>query len=113
MVNETRRVLKNENLIINATCVRVPIENGHGVSVLVDLKEDFNLNDIKKLLQEQEGIILFDDYPTTMHSYNNDFVYIGRLRKDRSSLLFYVTSDNLRRGASYNSYKILEKLITF
>ena len=70
--------------------------------------------DIKKLLLEHNELIKIVDYPTTIHSCNNDFVYVGRLRKDLShpnTLMFYVTGDNLRRGASYNSFKILKMLI--
>ena len=114
MVNETKRILKNDMLNVTATCVRVPILNGHAVSVITELKEEFDLNDIKKILQEHGELIKIVDYPTTIHSCNNDFVYVGRLRKDLShpnTLMFYVTGDNLRRGASYNSFKILKMLI--
>ena len=114
MVNETKRILKNDMLNVTATCVRVPILNGHAVSVITEFKEEFDLNDIKKILQEHGELIKIVDYPTTIHSCNNDFVYVGRLRKDLShpnTLMFYVTGDNLRRGASYNSFKILKMLI--
>ena len=78
------------------------------------------MNDIYKLLNEQEGIKIIDDifnniYPTSIYSNDNDFVYVGRIRKDLSNdkaLLISTVSDNLRKGAASNVVQIIKKLIT-
>ena len=119
MIDETRKILHVKNLNVSATCVRVPIEIGHAVNVLVEFETSFNLDKIKKLLQDEAGIVLLDDiyndlYPTTDITCNSNDVFVGRIRRDLSSnnsLLFYCASNNLTRGASYNALKILEKLL--
>ena len=119
MINETKKILHDDTLKVVSTCVRVPIKIGHAVSVVLELNEAFELNKIKKLLQEEPGVVLLDDehhniYPTTEFICNSNSVFVGRIRKDLSypnGLLFYCTSNNLTRGASYNALKILEELL--
>lgn len=119
MINETRKILHDDTLKISATCVRVPVLYCHGVSVSVELDRDFDINEIKKIFLNQEGLILYDDikkniYPNSIIAKDNNYVYIGRIRKDlarENSLLFYVVSDNTRRGAAYNAVKIMLNLI--
>ncbi len=115
MIDETRKILNDDSIEITATCVRVPIENSHAVSIRVKLKKETTVEEIKELLQNQKGIKVIDDiannlYPVTMHSNGNDFVYVGRLREDLFSdntFLLYTVSDNIRKGAASNAIQIM------
>lgn len=119
MVNETRKILHRPDLLVSATCVRVPILRSHAVSIAVELEKEFNIEQIRELFNNQEGIILVDDlknhiYPVQEMSNNNNFVYVGRIRKDLSTqngLLFYCTADNIRRGAASNACLIAQKIV--
>ena len=114
MVNETRKILNLPFLDIVATCVRVPVLNSHGVSVLVELENECNLQDIYEAFSKQRGLIIKEPYPTSVDSNDNDFVYVGRIRKDLSkpnSFLFYTVADNVRVGAATNAIKIALKII--
>lgn len=119
MVNETRRILHEDTLPIEATCVRVPVLYCHAILVEVKLKQDFDLDDIRKSFKESVDIIVSDDLehnvmPNTLSAINNDIIFIGRIRKsliDNKTLLFYCVSDNLRRGAASNAVLIAEYMI--
>jgi len=119
MVNETRKILDINDLSINATCVRVPVEYSHAVSMVVELEKDFEIEDIKEVFKNQEGLKLLDDdknhiYPTQVISTGSDDVYVGRIRRDlfnKNNLCFYCTADNVRRGAASNAVLILLKLL--
>lgn len=119
MMNETRKILHQEELLVSATCVRVPVIHSHAVSISVLLDKEFNLNDIYELFNVQEGIVIKDDvinnvYPLSTYSNGTDSVYVGRIRKDKinkNGLLFYCTADNIRKGAASNAVQILQKLI--
>ena len=119
MINETKKILMFDDVIINATCVRVPVFNSHGVSVVVELNEDIDINEIKKAFNSQEGLIVLDDikneiYPVSTVSNGTDYVYIGRIRKDiydSKTLMFYCVADNIRRGAAFNAVIIAQKII--
>lgn len=113
MIMETKKILNLPNLLISSTCVRVPVKYSHGVSVLVELKKDFKIEDIINLFTETEGVMVVD-LPTSTISNNTDTIYVGRIRKDKfnpKTLLFYCVADNIRRGAAYNSVKIAMKII--
>lgn len=119
MINETRKILKKPNLPITATTVRVPIRNCHGECINVELENDFDLYDVKILLQNSPGIIVTDNpeknqYPlaSMVDGYNE--VFVGRIRRDFSvkyGLNLWVVADNLRKGAATNAVQILEQLI--
>ena len=119
MVNETKKILDLPDLEVIATCIRVPVLYSHGVSVVVELEKEFNINDIYDAFAHQAGLIIIDDieknvYPTGIHSTGNDSVYIGRIRKDlfdNKSLLFYCVADNIRKGAASNAVSIALKII--
>ncbi len=119
MIDETRKILNKPNLPITATTVRVPVVNCHGESINVELEEDFDIYDIKILLQNFPGIIVVDDpdknyYPLASQADGNDEVFVGRIRRDFSvkyGLNLWVVADNLRKGAATNAVQILEKLI--
>ena len=119
MINETRKILNKPNLPITATTVRVPVVNCHGESINIELEKDFDIYDIKILLQNFPGIIVVDDpdknyYPLASQADGNDEVFVGRIRRDFSvkyGINLWVVADNLRKGAATNAVQILEKLI--
>ena len=119
MINETRKILNKPYLQVTATCVRVPVKNCHSESINVEFKNNFDLYEVKMLLQNSPGIILVDDieknyYPLASKADGSDDVFVGRIRRDYSvpyGINFWVVSDNLRKGAASNAVQILEKLI--
>ena len=119
MINETRKILNKPHLPITATAVRVPVVNCHGESINVEFEEDFDIYDIKVMLQNFPGIIVVDDpeknyYPLASKANGNNEVFVGRIRRDFSvnyGINLWVVADNLRKGAATNAVQILEKLI--
>jgi len=116
MIFETKKILEDENILVSATCVRVPVFNGHSVSVNVECKKDIDLEHIKSLIKNQEGVYLLDDknIPTPLDVSGNHRVFVGRLRKDNSlknTINFFVSGDNIRKGAATNAVQILIKLM--
>ena len=119
MINETRKILNKPHLPITATAVRVPVVNCHGESINVEFEEDFDIYDIKVMLQNFPGIIVVDDpeknyYPLASKANGNNEVFVGRIRRDfivNYGINLWVVADNLRKGAATNAVQILEKLI--
>lgn len=119
MIFETKKILHMPDLRVSATCIRVPVLNCHGVSVMVELENDFELDDIVKKLEGFPGIKVLNDgkdnkYPTSEVADGNDLIYIGRIRKDisaKNGLLFYCVGDNIRKGAASNAVQIAVELI--
>jgi aspartate-semialdehyde dehydrogenase len=114
MVNETRKMLHKPDLPISATCVRVPVLNSHSVSVMCELENEFDLEEVKNTLANYPGIKLADDpknhvYPTSTLANGTDLVYVGRIRRDLScqnGLMLYCAADNIRKGAASNAVQI-------
>ncbi|MDO4773051.1 MAG: aspartate-semialdehyde dehydrogenase [Bacillota bacterium] len=121
MINETRKILHDDRIQITATTVRVPVFNSHSVAINVELEKDFDLDEVKKLFQDYEGIVLLDDieqkkYPMPILADGKDEVFVGRIRRDFSqanTLNFFSVADNIRKGAATNAVQIAEKLIAF
>lgn len=119
MIEETRKILKKPKLPVTATCVRVPTLNCHCESINVELEYNFKIDDIKKDLNNYDGIIVMDDpqrqiYPINSFVTGTDEVYIGRIRRDytvENGLNFWCVADNIRKGAASNAIEILEKLL--
>lgn len=119
MINETKKILQNYDLKITATTVRVPVKFGHCVSINVELKKDFNLDEVRELFNDKLGMVLYDDvknniYPQPIYCAGKDEIFIGRIRRDYSvdfGLNLWVVSDNIRKGASLNAVQIGEKLL--
>jgi aspartate-semialdehyde dehydrogenase len=119
LVNETRKILGDDNIRITATAVRVPVDGGHSEAINVELAKPFDMNEVKKLLREAPGIIIQDDlqqnqYPMPLFAKDKDEVFVGRIRRDEShdnALNLWVVSDNLRKGAATNAVQIAEILI--
>ncbi|MCH8318336.1 MAG: aspartate-semialdehyde dehydrogenase [Bacteroidetes bacterium] len=116
MINETRKILGDDSIKITATTVRIPVLGGHSESVNVEFVNDFNLNEVRNILENTRGIVLKDDveklnYPMPIDAQNNDQVLVGRLRRDDSqqkTLNMWIVSDNLRKGAATNAVQIAE-----
>ena len=117
MIKETKKILKNNDLEVSATCVRVPILNSHAVSVYLECENDIDLDLIKKELAKSSSIVIMDDlglYPNSIIANNNDLIYVGRIRinlDNPKGMWFYCVSDNLRKGAASNAIQILRNLI--
>ena len=119
LLNETHKIFGDESIGVTATAIRIPVVGGHSESVNVQLKREFELNDVRKLLYDSPGIIVQDNpetnsYPMPIYSEGKDEVFVGRVRRDFSqenSLNLWVVSDNLRKGAATNTIQIAEYLI--
>ena len=119
MINETKKILHLNNEIVNATCIRVPVLYCHGVLIELELDSNFEVEDINKLLRSFNNIKILDDiknniYPNSITSFNNDYIYVGRIRKHiakKNTVLLYCVSDNLRKGDASNALEIFKKII--
>ncbi|MGY6553833.1 MAG: aspartate-semialdehyde dehydrogenase [Wenzhouxiangella sp.] len=116
MHRETRKILGDEEIAVNATAVRVPVFMGHGEAVHLETREPFALDDVRDLLRTAPGVKLLDApervTPLT-HAAGKDEVYVGRLRRDLShpqGLNLWVVADNVRKGAALNAVQIAEYL---
>lgn len=120
MINETRKILHKPDLPITATAVRVPVVNCHSESINIELEKEFDLYDIRIMLEKFSGIIVADNpekdiYPLATKANGNDEVFVGRIRRDysiKNGLNLWVVADNLRKGAATNAIQILEKLVS-
>jgi aspartate-semialdehyde dehydrogenase len=118
MMFETRKILGDESIKIAVTCARVPVRSSHSESVSLETKADLSVEDARKLLDNQPGLIMVDDptthaYPTALSSAGRDEVFVGRLRRDPTherGLQMWVVSDNLLKGAATNAVQIAEVL---
>ncbi|MBT2573305.1 aspartate-semialdehyde dehydrogenase [Bacillus sp. ISL-51] len=119
MINETKKIMHMPELEVAATCVRLPIETGHSESVYIELdRDDATVEDIKHLLKEAPGVTLQDDpaeqlYPMPADAVGKRDVFVGRIRKDldrANGFHLWVVSDNLLKGAAWNSVQIAESL---
>ncbi|WP_372645748.1 aspartate-semialdehyde dehydrogenase [Ancylomarina sp.] len=118
LINETRKILCDDSIRITATAVRVPVVGGHSESVNIEFEKDFDLDELKEILAQSEGIILQDDpekniYPMPRFAHERDEVFVGRIRRDFSnpnSLNMWIVADNLRKGAATNAIQIAEYL---
>jgi aspartate-semialdehyde dehydrogenase len=119
MLNETRKIMRDDSIRVTATTVRIPVMGGHSEAVNVEFEKDFDLAEIKELLREAPGVVVVDDpaaqqYPMPRDSHNRDEVFVGRLRRDETqpnTLNMWVVSDNLRKGAATNAVQIAEYLV--
>ena len=119
MIDETRKILNDNTLNVTATCVRVPVQDSHSVHMNVTLDKEATVEDIKKLFDEDDRVVLVDnvennEYPLAIHSTGKDEVFVGRIRKDESldnTFHIWCTSDNLLKGASLNAVQVLEQVM--
>ena len=119
MVNETRKIMRDDSIRITATTVRIPVMGGHSESVNVEFAKEYDLSEVRELLQSADGVVVVDDpvqqrYPMPIDAHEKDEVFVGRLRRDESqpnTLNMWIVSDNLRKGAATNAVQIAEILV--
>ncbi|WP_113662853.1 aspartate-semialdehyde dehydrogenase [Pedobacter nanyangensis] len=119
MVKETNKIMGDENIKVTATTVRIPVMGGHSESVNVEFENDYELADVRRILEEAPGLIVVDDvanlkYPMPKDAHEKDEVFVGRLRRDEShpkALNMWIVADNLRKGAATNAVQIAEYLV--
>lgn len=121
MIKETRKILGDDSLRVTATTVRVPVYNGHSESINVEFEKPFELEELKKTLENAAGIIVQDDpknnvYPMAITASDKNEVFVGRIRRDESvesGVNLWVVADNIRKGAATNAVQIAQALIEF
>ena len=119
MVNETKKIMQDDSIRVSATTVRIPVIGGHSESVNVEFEKEFDMDQVRSILQSSPGIIVIDDplnqlYPMPMDAHEKDEVFVGRLRRDETqpkTLNMWVVSDNLRKGAATNAIQIAEYMV--
>ena len=119
LVDETRKIFGDSSIQITATVVRVPVVGGHSEAVNVELRKDYDLADVRRLIESTPGVILYDnpaknEYPMPILAHHRDEVWVGRLRRDFSqpqTLNMWVVADNIRKGAATNAVQIMEGMI--
>ncbi|GAA0298377.1 aspartate-semialdehyde dehydrogenase [Gracilibacillus halotolerans] len=120
MINETKKILHDETLKVAATCVRLPFFTSHAESVYVEVEEaGLSAADVKEILNSAPGIVLQDDpenqiYPTPLSAEGKSDVFVGRVRKDLDNdkgFHLWIVSDNLLKGAAWNSVQIAESTV--
>jgi aspartate-semialdehyde dehydrogenase len=118
MVLETKKMLEDESIAISATCVRVPVANGHSESILIETERKLSADEARQLLAAMPGVVVVDDlaakrYPTPRECSGKDDVFVGRIREDGScpnGIALWCVSDNIRKGAATNAVQIAERL---
>ncbi len=115
MQNEGRKILHNDELLVNCTCVRVPVERSHSIAVSVRTNDKLDLQQVKSALKAEKGVVFVETpaYPTPLKSSFLDDVFVGRLRKDpvdEKGLTLWCCGDQLRKGAATNAVQIAELL---
>jgi aspartate-semialdehyde dehydrogenase len=118
MVNETKKILRDDTVQVTATCVRIPTMGGHSESVNIEFENEFDVAEVKAILSITEGVIVQDDpknkiYPMPLNSHGKDEVFVGRIRRDETqpkTLNMWIVADNLRKGAATNAVQIAEYL---
>ena len=118
MVNETKKIMRDDTIRVTATTVRIPVMGGHSEAVNVEFENEFDLAEVRALLSKAPGVVVVDDpaaqqYPMPKDAHERDEVFVGRLRRDETqekTLNMWVVSDNLRKGAATNAIQIAEYL---
>ena len=119
MVNETHKILDDYSIGVCPTAARVPVLGGHSESINLEFAKEFDLDEVRSILSETEGVVVQDDpsanvYPMPLYSLGKDAVFVGRIRRDpsvQSGLNFWCVSDNIRKGAATNAVQIAEVLL--
>ncbi len=120
MIFESKKILGDDAIQVTATTVRIPVEGGHSESVNIEFERSFDLQEIRDLLEKQEGVVVMDNpaelsYPMPLYAQGKDEVFVGRIRRDESqpnTVNLWIVADNLRKGAATNTVQIAEALIS-
>ncbi len=119
MVKETVKIFGDKEIKVTATCVRLPVMGGHSESVNVEFEKEFDLDQVRKILENTPGVVVIDDpsknlYPMPLGAHEKDEVFVGRIRRDETqpkTLNLWIVADNLRKGAATNAIQIAEHLV--
>ncbi len=119
LAREPQKILDDRTFSVSATAVRIPTAGGHSESVNVEFLNDFELNEVRQLLNDTPGVTVQDNpetntYPMPIYAHEKDEVFVGRIRRDetqRNTLNMWIVSDNLRKGAATNAVQIAEYLV--
>lgn len=118
MIKETNKIMGDDSIKVTATTVRIPVMGGHSESVNIEFENDFDLDELRATLAEQEGVIVVDnpaklEYPMPKDAHGKDEVFVGRIRRDESqdkTVNLWIVADNLRKGAATNAVQVAELL---
>ena len=119
LVNETRKILRDDHIAITATVCRVPVTGGHSEAVNVETEKPFEIEEVRRLLAAMPGVVVQDDpahnlYPMALTAYDKDEVFVGRIRRDysiKNGMNLWIVSDNIRKGAATNAVQIAQYII--
>ncbi|GAA4801567.1 aspartate-semialdehyde dehydrogenase [Litoribaculum gwangyangense] len=119
LAREPQKIMNDRSFSVSATAVRIPTSGGHSESVNVEFENDFDLSEVRRLLNETPGVVVQDNtdtntYPMPIYAHDKDEVFVGRIRRDESqpnTLNMWIVADNLRKGAATNTIQIAEYLI--
>jgi len=120
LAREPQKILDDRTFSISATAVRIPTAGGHSESVNVEFESDFELNEVRRILNDTPGVVVQDNpdtntYPMPVYAHDKDDVFVGRIRRDetqRNTLNMWIVADNLRKGAATNAIQIAEYLVS-
>jgi aspartate-semialdehyde dehydrogenase len=116
LIDETRKILEDQTIMVTATVVRIPVVGGHSEAVNIEFENEFDIDDVRSLISSFPGLVVYDNpdefkYPMPILSHNRDEVFVGRIRRDLSRekcLNLWIVSDNIRKGAATNAVQIAE-----
>jgi aspartate-semialdehyde dehydrogenase len=116
LIDETRKILEDQSIMVTATVVRIPVVGGHSEAVNVEFENEYDIEGVRKLISDFPGVVIYDEpaeakYPMPILSHNRDEVFVGRIRRDLSKekcLNLWIVSDNIRKGAATNAIQIAE-----
>lgn len=119
LVRETQKIIGDSSLAVTATAIRIPVVGGHSEAVNVEFSTDFDLAELRNILENTNGVIVQDDkknhsYPMPLFAQGKDEVFVGRIRRDESranAVNMWIVADNLRKGAATNTIQIAEYLV--
>jgi len=119
MTNETMKIMGDDAIKLTATCVRIPTVGGHSEAVNIEFENDFEINEVRAILENAPGVVVKDDvsqfiYPMPLTAHDKDETFVGRIRRDETqpnTMNCWIVSDNLRKGAATNAIQIAEYLV--
>ncbi len=119
MIKETNKIMSDDSIKVTATTVRIPTVGGHSEAVNIEFENEFDLAEVRAILEKEEGVIVQDnpanlEYPMPITAHGKDEVFVGRIRRDESqekTLNLWIVADNLRKGAATNAVQIAEYLV--
>ena len=119
MINETKKILHDDSILVTATTVRVPVKFSHSISINVEVENPFEVDDVKTIIGDYPGMVLEDDlanevYPMPLMAADKNEVFVGRIRRDftvENGLNLWSCADNIRKGAATNAVQIAKKVL--